>query len=136
MIVAGAKNCPPMLDKSMYNLWKSRMWLYIKVKKSDRMMLESIENVVYPTIEEDGKFMRKKYVELTEQEQLLYECDVEATNIVLQGLPLDVYSLVNYCKATKDIWDRVKLLMQGTELSYQERECKLYNKFDNFTSVK
>ncbi|GKA05938.1 hypothetical protein Tco_0685058 [Tanacetum coccineum] len=30
----------------------------------------------------------------------------------------------------------VKLLMQGTELSYQERECKLYNEFDKFTSIK
>ncbi|GKE68233.1 hypothetical protein Tco_1526305 [Tanacetum coccineum] len=37
------------------------------------------------------------------------------------GLPLDVYSLVNNCKVAKDIWDRVKLLMQGTKLSYQER---------------
>nr|GEZ20708.1 putative zinc finger, CCHC-type [Tanacetum cinerariifolium] len=36
----------------------------------------------------------------------------------------------------KDIWDGVKLLMQGTELSYQERECKLYNEFDKFTSIK
>ncbi|GJX72753.1 retrovirus-related pol polyprotein from transposon TNT 1-94 [Tanacetum coccineum] len=26
--------------------------------------------------------------------------------------------------------------MQGTKLSYQERECKLYNEFDKFTSVK
>ena len=26
--------------------------------------------------------------------------------------------------------------MQGTELSYQEPECRLYNEFDKFTSVK
>ncbi|GKE88896.1 hypothetical protein Tco_1566371 [Tanacetum coccineum] len=102
------------------------------------MMLESIENgpLVYPTIEENGKIRKKKYAELTEQEQLQDDCDVQATNIILQGLPLDVYSLVNHCQATKDIWDRVKLLMQGTELSYQEHECKLYNEFDKFTSVK
>ncbi|GJY36991.1 retrovirus-related pol polyprotein from transposon TNT 1-94 [Tanacetum coccineum] len=35
----------------------------------------------------------------------------------------------------KDIWDRVKMLMKGTELSYQERECKLYNLFDKFAHV-
>ncbi|GJV66233.1 hypothetical protein Tco_1477061 [Tanacetum coccineum] len=107
MIVADAENRPPMLDKSMYNSWHSRMWLYIKGKKNGRMMLESIENgpLVYPTIEEDG-------------------------------LPPDVYSLVNHYKAVKYIWDKVKLLMQGTKLSYQERECKLYNnEFDKFTSV-
>ncbi|GJY35411.1 hypothetical protein Tco_0420789 [Tanacetum coccineum] len=76
------------------------------------MMLESIENgpLVYPTIEENGQIRNKRYVELTEQEKLQDD--------------------------SKDIWDRVKLLMQGTELSYQERECKLYNEFDKFTSVK
>nr|GFB21350.1 retrovirus-related Pol polyprotein from transposon TNT 1-94 [Tanacetum cinerariifolium] len=51
------------------------------------------------------------------------------------GLLPDVYSLVNHHQAAKDIWDRVNLLMKGTELSYQERECKLYNEFDKFTSV-
>nr|GEU34238.1 retrovirus-related Pol polyprotein from transposon TNT 1-94 [Tanacetum cinerariifolium] len=138
MIVAGAENRPPMLDKSMYDSWQSRMFLYNKGKKNGRMMLESIENgpLVYPTIEENGKIRDKKYVELTEQEQLQDDCDVQATNIVLQGLLPDVYSLVNHCKTAKDIWNRVKLRMQRTELLYQERECKLYNEFKKLTSVK
>ncbi|GJZ37146.1 hypothetical protein Tco_0583337 [Tanacetum coccineum] len=68
MIVAGAENRPPMLDKAMYNSWESRMLLYIKAKKNGRMMLESIENgpLVYPTIEVDGQIPKKKYTELTE----------------------------------------------------------------------
>ncbi|GJS73029.1 retrovirus-related pol polyprotein from transposon TNT 1-94 [Tanacetum coccineum] len=75
-------------------------------------------------------------IKLTEQEKLQDDCNVQATNIVLHGLPPDVYSLVNHCQAAKDIWDIVKLLMQGTELSYQECKCKLYNEFDKFTSAK
>ncbi|GKD15580.1 copia protein [Tanacetum coccineum] len=138
MIVAGAENLPPMLDKSMYNSWQSRMLLCIKGKKNGRMMIETIKNgpLVYPTIKEDGKIHEKKYAELTEPERLQDECDVQATNIILQGLPLDVYALVNNSDTAKDIWDRVKLLMQGTELSYQECKCKLYNEFDKFTSIK
>ncbi|GJU86618.1 retrovirus-related pol polyprotein from transposon TNT 1-94 [Tanacetum coccineum] len=54
-------------------------------------------------------------------------------NIILLGLPTEVYSLVNHHQVAKDNWDRVKLLMQGTELSQQERECKLYDDFDRFT---
>ncbi|GJQ94304.1 hypothetical protein Tco_0005443 [Tanacetum coccineum] len=52
MIVVGAENRPPMLDKTMYNSWQSRMLLYIKGKKNGRMTLESIENgpLLYPTI--------------------------------------------------------------------------------------
>ncbi|GKE79143.1 hypothetical protein Tco_1545263, partial [Tanacetum coccineum] len=48
------------------------------------------------------------------------DCDLKATNILLQGLPPDVYTIVNHQKVAKDIWDRVKLLMQGTSLSKQE----------------
>ncbi|GKD36828.1 hypothetical protein Tco_1257035 [Tanacetum coccineum] len=67
----------------------------------------------------------KKYSELTEAHQLQDDCDVQKTNIILHGLPPDVYALVNHQEAAKDIWDRVKLLMKGTELSYKERECRL-----------
>nr|GEV61801.1 ribonuclease H-like domain-containing protein [Tanacetum cinerariifolium] len=68
--------------------------------------------------------------------KLQADCDLKATNIVLQGLPLDVYALVNHHKVSKYIWDRVKLLMQGTSLSKQECDCKLHDKFDKFSYMK
>ncbi|GJT55663.1 hypothetical protein Tco_0990717 [Tanacetum coccineum] len=138
VIVVGADNHPPMLDKSMYNSWRSRMILYIRGKKHGRIIVNSILNgpLVYGTIEVDGITRTKTYEELSDQVKLQDDYDVRATNIVLQGLPPDVYSLVNHHDVAKDIWDRVRLLMQGTKLSQQERECKLYNEFDRFTSVK
>ncbi|GJY51154.1 hypothetical protein Tco_0442001 [Tanacetum coccineum] len=137
IIVAGDENRPPMLEKSMYDSWESRIRLFIKGKKHGRMMLDSIDNgpLVYPTVEENRQTRPKKYSELTEAQQLQDDCDVQATNIILHGLPPDVYALVNHQEAAKDIWDRVKMLMKGTELSYQERECRLYNLFDKFAHV-
>ncbi|GKE47556.1 hypothetical protein Tco_1478814, partial [Tanacetum coccineum] len=82
-----------------------------------------------------GKLDLRNTPELTEAQQLQDDCDVQATNIILHGVPPDVYSLSNHQEATKDIWDRIKLLMKGTEVSYQERECRLYNLFDKFASV-
>ncbi|GJV37009.1 hypothetical protein Tco_1409486 [Tanacetum coccineum] len=101
------------------------------------MMLDSIDNgpLVYLTVEEDGHTRPKKYSELTEAQQLQDDCDVQVTNIILHGLTPDVYVLVNHQEAAKDIWDKVKLLMKGTELSYQERDCRLYNLFDKFASI-
>nr|GFB19862.1 hypothetical protein [Tanacetum cinerariifolium] len=46
------------------------------------------------------------------------------------------YSLVNHHIDAKNLWDRVKLLMEGSELSLQERESKQYNEFDKFTYEK
>nr|GEZ52507.1 hypothetical protein [Tanacetum cinerariifolium] len=61
---------------------------------------------------------------------------MKATNIILQGLSTDIYSLLNHHKVAKDLWERVQLVMQGTYLSKQERECKMYNAFDKFTHIK
>ncbi|GJX59294.1 hypothetical protein Tco_0290684 [Tanacetum coccineum] len=74
--------------------------------------------------------------DLTPEEKICKACDVNATNIILQGLPHDVYSLLNHHTNAKELLDRVKLLMKGSELSLQERESKLYNEFDKFTSKK
>nr|GFC16058.1 hypothetical protein [Tanacetum cinerariifolium] len=60
------------------------------------------------------------------------DCDVKATNIILQGLPPEVYALVSTHKVAKELWERIKMLMQGTSLTKQERECKLYDEFDKF----
>ncbi|GKD49006.1 hypothetical protein Tco_1277982, partial [Tanacetum coccineum] len=75
------------------------------------------------------------YEELSVTEKLQDDCDYKATNIVLQGLPPDVYAIVNHHNVAKEIWDRFKLVMQGTKLSLQERECKLYDEFDKFSFV-
>ncbi|GJY25900.1 hypothetical protein Tco_0400626 [Tanacetum coccineum] len=119
----------------MYDSWKSRIELYMENRENGRMILDSIQNgpLVWPTIvEENGTTRKKKYDELLVIKKLQVDCDLKATNIVLQGLPPDVYAIVNHHKVVKEIWDRVKLLMQGTELSLQERECKLYDEFDTF----
>ncbi|GJS14765.1 hypothetical protein Tco_0409237 [Tanacetum coccineum] len=102
------------------------------------MILNSLQNgpLVWPTVEEDGTTRTKKYEELFVAKKLQADCDLKATNIVVQGLPPDVYAIMNHHKVSKDICDRVKLLMQGTKLSLQEKECKLYDKFDKFSFVK
>ncbi|GJR14343.1 hypothetical protein Tco_0796995 [Tanacetum coccineum] len=137
IIIAGAESRPPMLKKSMYDSWASRIRLFIKGKKQGRIMLDSIDNglLVYPTVEEDRQTGPKKYYKFIEAQQLQDDCDVQATNIILYSLPPDVYALVNHQEEAKDIWDRVKLLMKGTELSYQEHECRLCNLFDKFAYV-
>ncbi|GJR39998.1 retrovirus-related pol polyprotein from transposon TNT 1-94 [Tanacetum coccineum] len=103
-ILSGADNRPPMLEKDMYDSCKSIMDLYIY----GRMNLESVENgpLIWPTIEENGMTRPRKYSELTLVDAIQVDCDVKATNIILQGLPPE------------------------------ERECKLYDEFDKFAYKK
>ncbi|GJS58621.1 hypothetical protein Tco_0653405 [Tanacetum coccineum] len=123
MILSGADNRPPMLDKDLYDSWKSRMEHYVQNKEHGRMILESVENdlLIWPTIEENGVTRTKKYAELSATEKIQADCDMKATNIILQGLPTDIYSPVNHHRVTKDLWEIVQLLMQGTSLTKQEK---------------
>nr|GEZ41051.1 hypothetical protein [Tanacetum cinerariifolium] len=98
------------------------------------MILESVEEgpLLWPTVEEDGVTRLKKYSKLSAAKAIQADCDVKATNIILQGLPSEVYALVSTHKVAKDLWERILMLMQGTSLTKQEQECKLYNEFDKF----
>nr|GEU92333.1 hypothetical protein [Tanacetum cinerariifolium] len=128
MIIAGADNRPPVLEKSLYDSWKSRMELYIENRENERMILKSIQNgpLICPTVvEEDGNTRTKRYEELSVIEKLQPDYDLKASNIVLQGLPPDVYAIVNHPKVAKEIWDRVKLLILPLEWSKFVTDVKL-----------
>nr|GEX95101.1 reverse transcriptase domain-containing protein [Tanacetum cinerariifolium] len=45
---------------------------------------------------------------------------------------ITVYALVSTHTVSKELWERIQMLMQATSLTKQERECKLYDEFDNF----
>ncbi|GJW26024.1 hypothetical protein Tco_0039835 [Tanacetum coccineum] len=87
-ILLGADNRPPMLEKDMYDSWKSIMELYMMNRQHGRMIFESVENAMQA------------------------DCDVKATNIILQGLPPEVYVLVSNHRIAKELWERIQLLMQ------------------------
>ncbi|GJR40554.1 hypothetical protein Tco_1216238 [Tanacetum coccineum] len=133
VIVAGANNRSPMLDKSNYSSWASRMLLYIKGKPNGKLLIDFVLNgpfqfgtVLEPETKNTPATVRPQtYTNLTDEEKLRESVDITEKNIVLQGLPQDIYNLVNHNEHAKQIWDRVKLLIQGSELSLQERESKL-----------
>nr|GEU68043.1 hypothetical protein [Tanacetum cinerariifolium] len=93
MILFGADNRPPMLDKDLYDSWKSIMELYMQNREHVRMILESVKHgpLIWPMIEENGVTRTKKYEELSITKKIQADCDLTETNIILQGLPSDVY---------------------------------------------
>ncbi|GJX29223.1 hypothetical protein Tco_0237302 [Tanacetum coccineum] len=74
------------------------------------MILELVEHdpLIWPIIEENRVITTKKYAELSATEKIQADCDMKAINIILQG----------------------------TSLTKQERECKLYDAFDKFAHIK
>nr|GEW49143.1 hypothetical protein [Tanacetum cinerariifolium] len=81
MILSGADNRLPMLEKDMYESWKIKMELYMMNRQHGHMILESVEKgpLIWPTVEENGVTRPKKYSELTPSEVIQADCDVKAT---------------------------------------------------------
>nr|GEZ62137.1 hypothetical protein [Tanacetum cinerariifolium] len=109
------------LEVLRYDIGKrSKVRMGIMPTKTE-LTLEQTQQVehgplLWPTVEEDGVTRLKKYSELSAAEAIQADCDVKATNIILQGLPSKVYALVSTHKVAKALWERIQMLMQGTSL--------------------
>ncbi|GKF33990.1 hypothetical protein Tco_0107190 [Tanacetum coccineum] len=103
--LSGGDNRPSMLEKHLYDSWKSRMQLYIMNRPHGRMILALVEKgpLVWPTITEDGVTRPKEYTELTPAETIQANCDIKEINIILQGLLTEIYALVSQHHVAKDI---------------------------------
>ncbi|GKC21212.1 hypothetical protein Tco_1023362, partial [Tanacetum coccineum] len=142
---AGSDTRPPMLDRTDYESWSQRIRLYCRGKENGLQILQSIDQGPFElgttrdalgTTPEGGVLLGperpRTYEDLSDTEKKRYDADVRATNIVLQGLPKDIYKLINHNIEAKAIWDNVKMLLAGSELTKEDRESQLYDEFERF----
>ncbi|GJT68164.1 retrovirus-related pol polyprotein from transposon TNT 1-94 [Tanacetum coccineum] len=143
--VAGSDTRPPMLDRTDYESWSQRIRLYYRGKENGLQILQSIDQGPFElgttrdalrTTPEGGILLRPErphtYKDLSDTKKKRYDADVHATNIVLQGLPKDIYKLINHNIEAKAIWDNVKMLLAGENINeYYVRFHKLVSDMRN-----
>ncbi|GJY56291.1 integrase, catalytic region, zinc finger, CCHC-type containing protein [Tanacetum coccineum] len=91
-----------MLDRTDFASWKQRIRLYCWGKDNGVNILKSID---------EGPF----------QMETIRDTIVEGT----EGLTKDIYTLINHYTEAKDIWDNVKMLLEGSELTKEDQESQL-----------
>ncbi|GJS61005.1 hypothetical protein Tco_0655789 [Tanacetum coccineum] len=62
----------------------------------------------------------RAFVDLTPEENERFKADIRAMNILLQGLPKDIYTLINHYNDAKDIWDNVKMPRSGETNTFDD----------------
>ncbi|GKA41288.1 hypothetical protein Tco_0733881 [Tanacetum coccineum] len=115
---AGSNTRPPMLDKTDFASWQQRT-IQDTVAKGNEGALHL------------GPERPYVYSDLIQDKKDKYNADIRATNILLQGLPKYIYSLINHYTDAKDMWDNVKMLLEGSELTKEDRESQLYDDFEH-----
>ncbi|GKA78276.1 hypothetical protein Tco_0784813 [Tanacetum coccineum] len=110
---AGFDTRPPMLDRTDFASWQQRIRLYCRGRENGVNILKSID---------EGPF----------QMGTIRDTIAEGT----EGLPKDIYTLINHYTEAKDIWDNVKMLLEGSELTKEDQELQLYDDFEHFRQNK
>ncbi|GJV92251.1 hypothetical protein Tco_1540064 [Tanacetum coccineum] len=118
---AGSDTRPPMLDRTDFESWQQRIRLYCLGKDNGENIMKSIT---------EGPFQMGTFIQTPAE-------DAEETEGALQlGIPKDIYTLINHYTDAKDIWDNVKMILEGSELTKDDRESQLYDEFERFCQIK
>nr|GEW59642.1 retrovirus-related Pol polyprotein from transposon TNT 1-94 [Tanacetum cinerariifolium] len=142
----GSESRPPMLNKENYVPWSSCLLRYAKSRPNEKLIHNSILNGPYirRMIPEPGDANREVTVtetfhvqtddELAEKELKQIEADDQAIQTIFLGLPEDIYAAVDSFETTQEIWLRVQQMMKGSDIRIQEKNAKLFNEWERFTS--
>ncbi|GJV02886.1 hypothetical protein Tco_1336455 [Tanacetum coccineum] len=143
---SGANERPPMLERGNYIPWESRFRRFLdnKLEEGERVW-NSIQNGPYvrlmiPDLDGDVninstvKQIIKPLSKMTEGNKKQYIDYVKVMNYLLQAIPNDIYNSVDACKNAKEMWERIKRLMFGSDVTSHVRHSRLMDEFDKFAA--
>nr|GEY01641.1 DUF4219 domain-containing protein/UBN2 domain-containing protein [Tanacetum cinerariifolium] len=91
----------PLLYRGEYSQWRERFMNYLKEQTDGEAMINSIQN-----------------------EKKTRKIDRLARSLLIQGLPNDIYSLIDSNETAKDLWDALERQMRGSKYGEQDRKAK------------
>nr|GFB06813.1 hypothetical protein [Tanacetum cinerariifolium] len=109
-----------LLYQGEYSQWRERFMNYLEEQTDGEAMINSIHN--------DLKFW-------TAEEKKTRKIDCLARSLVIQGLPNDIYSLIDSKETAKDLWDALERQMRGSEYAEQDRKATILYEYETFKAT-
>nr|GEZ27506.1 putative copia-type Pol polyprotein [Tanacetum cinerariifolium] len=124
VLTVGSTMRIPLLYRVEYSQWVERFMNYLEEQTDGEAMINCVKN---------DKSM------WSNQEKKIQKIDRLARSLLIQGLPNDIYSLIDSNKLAKDLWDALARHMLGFEYvindlkkcGYAKDNCELNFKFLN-----
>ncbi|GKD40326.1 hypothetical protein Tco_1260533, partial [Tanacetum coccineum] len=98
------RSIPVCLGELYLFAWEKYTYLLGRSKPACLGEVYLFSGEKYTICLDNGTTRKKKYEELSVTEKLQADCHLKATNIVLQGLPPDVYAIASHHIVSKEIW--------------------------------
>nr|GEU82994.1 hypothetical protein [Tanacetum cinerariifolium] len=107
----------PLLYRGEYLQWSKRFMNYLEEQPDGEAIINCIKH---------DKSM------WSDQEKKIQKIDRLARSLLIQGLPNDIYSLIDSNKTTKDLWDALARHMLGSEYGEQDRKAVVLYEYETF----
>ncbi|GJX89447.1 retrovirus-related pol polyprotein from transposon TNT 1-94 [Tanacetum coccineum] len=148
IMAAGSKDRPPMLRPGRYSQWRSRFLRYINTKTNGEGLRKCILDGPYmPTTvlvqavaatEGCSAVPQHTIVEtvldMSPENKEHFQSEKEAIFLLLTGIRDEIYSTIDACQTTNEMWIAIERLQQGESLNIQDVKTNLFWEFGKFTS--
>nr|GFA29091.1 hypothetical protein [Tanacetum cinerariifolium] len=141
VLTVGSTMRIPLLYRGEYSQWVERFMNYLEEQTDGEAMINSIKNGDQPlprvtqvsiagTTSIEQPPLKDKFM-WSDQEKRVQKIDRLARSLLIQGLPNDIYSLIDSNKTAKDLFDVLTRHMLGSEYDEQDRKTKCGYSKDN-----
>nr|GFC52269.1 hypothetical protein [Tanacetum cinerariifolium] len=135
----------PLLYRGEYSQWVERFMNYIEEQMDGEVMINSIKNGNQPlpritqvsiagTTSTERPPLKDKSM-WSDQEKRVQKIDRLARSLLIQGLPNDIYSLIDSNKTAKDLWDALARHMLGSEYDSEGSSSDDFSKLKKITAL-
>nr|GEW08642.1 Gag-Pol polyprotein [Tanacetum cinerariifolium] len=147
-MAAGSRDRLPMLAPGRYPQWRSRFLRYVDTRPNGQALRKCILSGTYkPTTvlvqaveatDDSPAVPEHTTVEtptnMSPENKAHFLAEKEAIHLILTGIGDDIYSTVDACQTTQEMWEAIERLQQGESVNIQDVKTNLFWKFRKFTS--
>nr|GEW99019.1 hypothetical protein [Tanacetum cinerariifolium] len=135
----------PLLFRGAYSQWSERFMNYLEEQTDGESMINSIKNgdqrlpivtqvsIAGATSSEQPPLKDKSM--WSDQEKKIRKINRLAGSFLIQGLPNDIYSLIDSNKTAKDLWDALERHMLGSEYGEQDMKAAVLYEYETFKAT-
>nr|GEZ07771.1 hypothetical protein [Tanacetum cinerariifolium] len=146
VLTVGSTMRIPLLYRVEYSQWSERFMNYLEEQTDGEAMINCINHGDQPLPRVTQVFIAgTSLTELppmkdksmwSDQEKKIQKIDRLTRSLLIEGLPNDIYSLIDSNKIAKDLCDALARHMLGSEYGEQDRKATVLYEYETFKATK
>nr|GFA27814.1 hypothetical protein [Tanacetum cinerariifolium] len=145
VLTVGSTMRIPLLYRGEYSQWVERFMNYLEEQTDGEAMINLIKNGNQPlphvtqvsivgTSSTEQPPLKDKSM-WSDQEKRIQKIDRLTRSLLIQGLPNDIYSLIDSNKTAKDLWDALARHMLDPEYGEQDMKAAVLYDYETFKAT-